>query len=455
MSTARWARALIVGGALWGGIAEAQKSTEPSPADLYGRMTLRGYYSTDNASLDYPEPAYVFLDADVRADKLTEGGLKLVLDSTFIFDINESNERRFGETEEVVRARSFYVLQPLSGGDVELAMGRRLIFEAGNAWVDGVDVNFAVADNRKAVVGVYGGLSPDPYDTAFNTEYQAAGLYGSLHREGFDLSLAANTMMRDGEQIRQFGFNRIHMKLTEDLFVSSYLVMDFIDGPNVATYLGTLDYTPTQPLNLMLTYSHFSLADYSDPTVFRNVLEPNQRDALGLLPLDLAYDRVRFQASLNFGTSYYHYQSVEYRTRDQGQNRGDDSAWQYIAGLRDDDLFGVGARADLQGVVLNNFVSDSYTLLLDLEYDAGQWLTLNALLSYFTGRTIGRASGQSRTFDEEQTLYTVQGGVLIRPNRHHQIDLNYEALVEAEVQDLRNDDPLLIHTINAAYNYFF
>lgn len=437
----------------WAGAAEA--APETSPSDLYGRATLRGYYSTDNASLDYPEPAYLFLDTDVRAKNLTEGGLQLVLDATFIFDINESNERRFGETEEVVRARSFYLRQPLMDGDVELSLGRRLIFEAGNAWVDGVDAEIALSSDRQLTLGVYGGLSPDPYDTAFNTEYQAAGLYSTYHREGLDISVAANSVLREGEQIRQFGFNRIHLQMADGLYASSYLVVDFIDSPNVATYLGTLDYTPTQPLNLMLTYSHFSLADYKDPVVYRNVLEPNQRDALGLRPLDLAYDRVRFQASLNFGTSYYHYQSVEYRTRDQGQNRGSDEAWQYIIGVRDDDLFGVGIRADLQAQVLNNFVSDSYTTLLSLEYDTGQWLTLSGAASYFTGRTVGRAAGQSRTFDEEQTLYMFQAGAFIRPNRHHQIDLNYEGLYEADVQDLRNEDPLLIHTINGAYNYFF
>lgn len=438
--------------ALPAALAEAQEA--PS-ADLYGRASLRGYYSTDNATLDYPEPAFVFLDTDVRANNLTEGGLRLVLDSTFILDQNKSNERRFGETEEVVRARSFYLAQPVLGGDVEVAVGRRLIFEAGNAWVDGADVELSLAANRKATLGVYGGLSPDPYDTAFNTEYQAAGLYSTFSMEGLDVALAANSILRDGTQIRQFAFNRLHLKMAEGLYASSYLVVDFIEDPNVATYLGTIDYTPTQPLNLMLTYSHFSLADFSDPGVYRNVLEPNQRDALGLRPLDLAYDRVRFQASLNFGTSYYHYQAVEYRTRDQGQNRGSDEAWQYIIGLRDNDLFGVGARADLQAMVLNNFVSDSYTLLLNLEHDLGSWLTASGMASYFTGRTIGRAAGQSRTFDEEQTLYTFQGGLFIRPNRNHQIDLTYEGLYEADVQDLRNTEPLLIHTINAAYNYFF
>ena len=59
-----------------------------------------------------------------------------VLDATFIGDLTESNERRFGETETIQRVRQLYVIHPGIAGVLDISVGRRLIAEAGN-WVEG------------------------------------------------------------------------------------------------------------------------------------------------------------------------------------------------------------------------------------------------------------------------------------------------------------------------------
>lgn len=418
--------------------------------DLAGRISLRGLYSTDDGQ-DTPDVAMLFLDTDARAENLTDGGLRLVLDATFLLDATEAQERRFGRTESIDQVRQLYAELPRLFGRLDLAAGRKLLPEAGNAWVDGVDLEWWFGSD--ASLGAYGGLRPEPIEYALTLDYQALGAYGTVHGPGFDGSLAYNVVLFEGALDRQFAFNRMHWEIVERLFLATYLVVDFTEEVEVTTLLATLDYTPVQALNLSLNYTRYSVEQYRNEQIYRNVIEPNQILILGDEVFDLVYDRARVSASLRFGGHYVHYQSFEYKHRSQD----DLDAWLYTVGLRDENLFGLwGTYADLRVTARNNFQSDSYLVALEIDQDLGAHWSVGGRFTWFNGRTVGRAVDErSRTFDEAQEIFLVGASVGWRPHASHHLDLHYDGIYEAELQDARNQDNLFIHTGMARYAYLF
>ena len=79
---------------------------------------------------------FQFVDLDFRGQNLGAFDTRLELDATLLWDVRENEERRFGETESFQQLRELYLEQPLSRG-YTVAVGRRIITESGNAWVDG------------------------------------------------------------------------------------------------------------------------------------------------------------------------------------------------------------------------------------------------------------------------------------------------------------------------------
>ena len=433
--------------AWWGAAALALVgAAQAAPVEVDGRLSLRSIYSAD--APNNPATFINFVEADARASKVTAADTRLVLDATFILDVTESHERRFGETERLDQIRSLYAEQPNIAGKLDARLGRRIIPEAGNAWVDGVDLLLHLGD---AGLGLYGGLAPDPFDRSLNTTFQALGGYATWHRKGFTTSAALNVVLRDTETDRQFFFHRLHWKVAEGLFLSSYLVVDFVDTPQTTTLLGTVDYTPVRAVNLSLNVSRYALEQYRDQTVYRNIIEPNQALLLGGEVVDLVYNRVRFSASLRAWGTGYHYQSIEYKQRSQD----DKEAWLYTIGIRDEDLFGWGLRADLQGQVANEFKSDTALVALDLRQDMSTTLSVGGRLGWFDGRTVGRATERGRAFDEAQRILLIGLHASWRASQAHHLDLAYDGAGETELQDQRNGQNLFIHTVMLRYSWLY
>ncbi len=116
-----------------------------------GRVSLRGLFSQDDgvdAKDQFVRPAVgiVFLETDARAENLTDSGLRLVLDGTFVLDATQANERRFGATESLQQTRQFYVELPGLKGKLDLALGRRLVIDSGNTWVDGLEAQIKLSE---------------------------------------------------------------------------------------------------------------------------------------------------------------------------------------------------------------------------------------------------------------------------------------------------------------------
>ena len=448
----RW----LLGLGLLLGVAAAKE------ARLEGRAALRSVYS---ASEDAPTVSVTFLETDANAMDLTgAGGLRLRLDATFILDLTDerrsvldgdvpAHERRFGRTEGFDQVRQLYAQMPKLLGHLDVSAGRRYVQSAGNPWVDGFDLELWF-DQRRASVGLYGGLRPDPFDYAVSADQQATGIYGTLHREGFDGSLAYNAVLRGDSLDRQFVFNRLHYRVTRGLYLASYLTLDATDEVDTSVLLLTADYTPVQPLNLTLNLSRYSLERYRDQTIYHDVVEANQAVVLGDEVLSLVYQRARFSVSYRFFEHLVHYQWTEYKSRAQDGR----DAWLYTVGLRADSLWGTGLRIDGRGTLRNNFDSDSWLVGLELARDLPGHLAVEAWMTWFSGRTVGRARATgrgddetARTFDETQEILWVGGRMLWRPLPAHQLHLDYDAMVETELQDARNQDELLIHTFMFRY----
>jgi hypothetical protein len=416
--------------------------------DVDGQVALRGYLSADDAGYDPVAITFLETDADVRG--LTEGGLRLVLDATFILDATESTERRFGETEGIAQVRQLNVVQPGVFGRLDLTVGRSLLADAGNAWVDGLVARFHLLPEQ-ASVGVYGGLGPDPYDRSLDADYQALGVFGAFRRAGIDANAAYNVVLNEGALDRHFLFNRVHWRLRPNLFVASYLVLDCTTRPELTTLLATVDYTPTPAVNLTLNLSRYSVEQYRNQQVYRNVIEPNQALILGDEVIDLVYERARFSGSLRLTGSLFHYQSVEVKHRSQD----DRSGFHYVVGIRDDDLFGWGTRADLQARFVNNYQSDSYLLAADVRHDLSAAWSLGLRATWFDGRTVGRTTERGRTFDEAQSIVLIGGGASWRVRTNQHFDVDYDGVFEAELQDQRNAENLFIHTGMLRYSWLY
>lgn len=429
-------------------------------ADLDGRLAYRLIYSTDDAGS--PDVLFNFLEADAAAVNLTgEGGLRLQLDATFALDSTDdrasvdgavpAHDRRFGRTESADQVRQLYAKQPRLVGGLDVSVGRKYVESAGNPWVDGVDLELWL-DKRRASVGAYGGLRPDPFDHAVSTAQQAMGLYGTLHRDGFDGAAAYNLVLRGSDVDRHFLFNRLHLKAAEGLYLASYVTVDLADEVDTSVLLATVDYTPRPPLNLSLSVSRYSLEAYRDQTIYHDVVEENQAVILGDEVLDLVYHRARFTLSYRFWRHLVHYQWTEYKHRQQDAR----DAWFYTVGLREESLWGTGLEVDVRASIRNNFKSDSWLVGVDLAKDLPLRLSVETWLTWFSGRSIDHSEDlPARTFDEEQALLWAGAQLSWRPSRSHHFHVFYDAMLETELQDARNDEGVLIHTMMLRYAWVF
>lgn len=422
----------------------AARATE---ARLDGSVRLRALHSFDDA--DTPDVTFGFLDTDLRAHALSDAGLSLRLDATFLLDVTEADERRFGPTENVAQVRQVFARQPLLDERLDVSVGRMLLWDAGNAWVDGASALWHATSATG--LGVFGGLAPDPYDHGLDAGAATAGAFATYTGDTVDGAAAYTAIVRGGALDRHFVFQRLHWRLAPGLYLADYVVVDLVESPALTTLLASLDYTPVPAVNLTLDLSRYAIEQYRDPRIYHNVPDPQQTLVLGDEVADLAYNRARFGASFRFWQHLYHYQSIEAKHRSQD----DREAYTHTLGLRDEDVFGSGLQADLSLQLQNGFQSDSELVTLSLDRAFGAAWSVDVHATWFDGRTIGRATQRGRLFDEAQTIWLFGGGALWRPGRHHQVDASYDGVYETELQDLRNGDALFIHTLMGRYAYVF
>lgn len=416
---------------------------------VWGRVASRNFYSTDNSTaFNSPDVLISFVETDLSAKNISSQKLDLEIDGTFILDMTQAKERRFGETERLDQFRQFSLAKKI--GHLKLTLGRKVIFSAGNAWVDGLDASYQWAQ-KKATIGFYAGLSPDRFDRSFTLNYQASGLYFDWQSDQFHFSLAYNTIFFQKTLDRHYAFQRMHFQLLKNLFVSNYLVLELIKGPSTSTWLSALDYTPIKGLNFALHVTRYSLEQYRNQFIYRNIIEPNQALILGNEVINLVYQRIRFSASMTLGAGFYHYHAIEFKNRAQdGRN-----AWLYVIGIRNDDFLGKKIEFDLQAQVVNHFRSDTLLFALTLRKELLQSFFLEGRATSFSGRTLDQNTDRARIFDESQQIYLLGITSTYRFNQAHHFDLAYDGVFETELNDLKNNQNIVIHTGMFRYNYLF
>lgn len=425
----------------------SRRNSKGASAD--GRVTTRSYLSTDSAEdLDTPTVSISFLETDLHARDLTQSGLKLDLDATFILDISQANERRFGETERFDQVRQFSITQPL--GALELSLGRRLIFQAGNAWVDGLDLKLTF-DKKRSSIGVYGGLSPDRFDRSLTLDYQAMGLYAETHRDGLDLSGAYNLILFQGALDRHFAHQRTHWMITEGFFLSNYLILDLADDPQVTTLLSTLDYSPTRALNFSLSFTQYALEQYRNQAVYRDVIEPNQALILGDEVINLTYQRLRFSSSVRFVKTARSYLMVELKSRAQDGRR----AQIYTAGVSEGDLFGSKVEVDFRVQVAQQFRADNLIFALTARRDLSARLSLDGRITMFSGESLDADTDRQRIFAEARDIYLFGLTLSSRLSLAHHLLLTYDGVYEGDVGEYQSAESIFIHTLSLSYSYLY
>ena len=426
-----------------------RSSNSKAKTNADGRLTLRNYVSGDNSqTYNSPQLYLSFLEADLHLKDITSSGLSLDLDSTFILDISKANERRFGETERFDQVRQLILTQEF--GNLKLSFGRRLISESGNAWVDGVDLKYHF-NQKQTAIGVYGGLSPDRFDRSLTLDYQALGLYLDHQKRPLSMSLAYNLILFQGGLDRQFLYQRTHYRIIEGLFISNYLILDFVDEPQITTFLGTLDYTPLKALNFSLNLSQYSLEQYRNQTIYRDIIEPNQALILGNEVINLTYQRLRLSGAWWFNDKLRSYLSTELKSRAQDGRK----AYIYTAGLNHTDIFSSKIDLDLQLQIAQNFRTDTIIAALSLRRDLGSRFSVDGRLSSFSGELLDDGTDRQAIFKEAQRIFLFGLSAISRLTRAHQLLVTYDGVYESEIADYKSDEAITIHTLSFFYSYLY
>ena len=403
-----------------------------------GRLSIRSVYSEDSDTVVGRRVFLTFIDVDLLGTRLTPSGLALELDSTFIWDDTEAKERRFGQTESIQRIRRANLSHHFAGKRLRVAVGRSLITESGNAWVDGLQLEWQI--NSQTHIGGYGGLRPLPLDFAVNTDYQTTGVYAK-YRQGSRLEMDGgyNLIFRDGLD-RQFVFQRSHFRPNRTWSFFNYATFDATKDPEFSTLLGGVHVRPMPKLTLSLNVSRYAIEQYRNAVIFQNVVEPNQALILGNEVINLVYNRARLSISYRFLGQYYAYQMLEVKHRSQDGRQGA----LYTMGVRDDDFFGLSF--DIRSTVERGYQSDTWLVATQLDGDLGRRWSWEIHSTTVDSRTIDRFTERGRTFDEAQRIYLIGGVLHSRIARLHHLSLIYDFIVETELQDARNQEQLHVHT---------
>ena len=229
------------------------------------------------------------------------------------------------------------------------------------------------------------------------------------------------------------------------------MILDLINDPQMTTLLSTLDYSPHQTLNFTLSFTQYSLEQYRNQVVYRDIIEPNQALILGNEVINLTYQRLRLSTSVRFARIWRQYTMVELKSRAQDGRR----AQVYTAGLTNDDLWGSGVELDLRLQVAQQFKTDNVILALTVRRDITPWLSLDGRVTTFSGESLDEPTDRQRLFSEAQKIYLFGFSLVSRLSKAHQIFLTYDSIYESEISDYKSDEAIMIHTLSIAYSYLY
>ena len=443
--------------------AWAQDSDEPAPSarrkgsfEPEGRISVRQFIQVDDARVpvDYPPdadtpaptkplgvvPAITTVDADIRMRRINGSGLGFLLDFEYRHDLTDSlsdplplsenrleldlgdrRDRSLGRLRNDLYVKSAYSEYEGLPGDLDVRLGRMLMYEQGQTWIDGVHLLHPAAKDGEGGAlawGVYGGLTPNPITYAFGPDYSGGGAHLRYeHPRGY-AGLASTYTMFKGKKDRGFINSSAHWQLVDGLFASYNATLDLFTFKEVEEGIAIVT-------KLKITSAFANLAWWATPMVqfrlsgamYRNVIfVASQRETLDGLLGELIDDQPegsaqRAQAELaqetydkylgrfvdqapyyrgllttvfKFLDHYYAYNELGMRHRARDESSGSTVGF----GIRDTDVVGSGTFMHLRFRFKDSFASDTSEVLFDLRRQFGGLFTAGMSATHLAGRSL-------------------------------------------------------------------
>ena len=434
----------------------AKKGFEPE-----GRLSLRQFYPWDDQTVftTYVEdpanpnqkvaggrrelgitPAITTVDVDVAMHRIKGTGLGFLVDAEFRKDLTselsdplplaenrkglefgDRHDRSLGVLRSETYVKNAYAEYLGLGSAVDVRVGRLLLYELGQPWIDGAHVS--TPGDRGLSLGGFGGLNPNPLDYALDADYVGGGAHAGYRGQQGEAALAFNFSSYQGKKDRAFVFSRAHWEARQGLFLSYYAVLDLFTRKAELDPKGNVVLSPdTKP---RLTYGFANAAWWATPNVqfrlslatYRNVVlasSPGQ----AILPSDLIaleraleeeglknvaerarltynsylgsaispapYHRGKLATILKFLGHYYAYNEIDLLKREFD----DRSATSLAFGLRDTNVLDSNTFLHLRFRFQDNFLSESNEVLVDLSRQFGGVLTAGLTAARLSGRSL-------------------------------------------------------------------
>lgn len=433
-----------------------------------GRISLRQFIQIDDARvpIDYaPDadtpaptqalgvvPAITTLDADLRLRRINGTGLGFLLDFEYRHDMTDSlsdplplsenrleldlgerRDRSLGRLRNDLYIKSAYAEYERLLGGIDVQVGRMLMYEQGQTWIDGVHVHRPASPSSGGAKtaagepaggggglgwGVFGGLSPNPMTYAFDPEYMGGGAHLRYERSRGYARLASTYTMFGGKKDRAFVNSSAHWQLVDGLFASYNATLDLfafkeveegiaiVTKPQITSAFGNIAWWVTPMVQFRLTGAMYrnvlfvSSQQESLDGLLGDLIEaqppgsPQRTQAelaqqtydkyLGRFIDQVPYYRGMLTTVFKFLDHYYAYNELGMRHRD----RDDSSASTVGFGLRDRDVLGSGTFLHLRFRFKDSFASDTSESLFDLRRQFGGLFTAGVSATHLSGRSL-------------------------------------------------------------------
>jgi hypothetical protein len=217
-----------------------------------GRISLSDYFSFDSEDSDLH-----VLSGKVRIYRPEDEA------PGWFFNVNARVRGKildgsFHEDSPEYKIRELWVGYKFPDGKLKASIGRQYIEEMYNSYVDGLNLKYFI---RKDIgIGIFGGLSPDKYDSSFNSKFQTIGIYTDIRKERYNLKVGYENLKYKGETDREYLSMKLDARLRDDLklnavtVVSENQITDNIDLENVNM---NLLYSYSKDLRFTLFYNYY------------------------------------------------------------------------------------------------------------------------------------------------------------------------------------------------------
>lgn len=295
--------------------------------EIKGRISFSDYYSVDNESRDLH-----ILSTKIRAYKLEED------EPGWYFNLNGKIKKKaiegdFKKESLEYVLREAWVGYKFPGKKVQAAIGRQYIEEMFNSYVDGLNLRYNFTEEFG--VGIFGGLSPDKYDSSFNAKFKTIGIYTELDRAWYNIKAGYENLKYNGETDREYLSMKLYADLRDDLKLNSTTAASrdqITDDVKLENVNLNLNYSYSKELRFTVFYTYYravklyaSAKDYFNIDIHDDYFyEFNSLARTGI--------KVNYRVLKNlklFGSAVY-----------QRRGEDDEDAVRYTAGIRRRDLYG-------------------------------------------------------------------------------------------------------------------